>query len=614
MHWLSLVTLAASLSVAQAAVPSREHSPANPLPARVAMLPQASAPPAHLDAATVQVLADSIFNAALAAKRFKSAALVLVSGDRILLKRGYGWTDARQMHAADPDSTVYSAASVSKVFAAIGLMQLADQGRLDLRAPLRSRLTGIRFLGADAGAVTAEHLLTHTAGLDAKFLGALTPPGPEQPHLRDYFVESPPRVVRRPGSAIAYSNIGAALAGYVVEEVTGQPFYEYAERAICAPFFRPYPAASLVTTPSDMGRFLVALLNGGRIGDGVLLSERALGEMFAPHWRAQPVVPGVTLGFFESFGPAGRALFHTGDGGHHSLLYFVPDRRFGLYAVYDASDVDASRLREELVTVLVARTLGGMANAPMPEPPADFVGRAHEYQGTYRSNSFSHFNMEKLGALPMQLSVSADGSGALLARQFGGGGNARLVEIGRDAFRTSDGGFAAFRRNSSGQVETIVFSGSVWDPSTADRVPWHQRAQVQLLALLLAGLAFAVRLVVGGIRRIRHRGARDAPAPSASWRLSGVQSLIFVAAPVMAPLGLLTSRPPYYSPPWSIYACLMLWLIACGLGVVLVAFAWRERRSGTTARLERGLIWAVAIASVVFTAFLWNWNLLGIHV
>ena len=593
--------------------------------------------PVQLDSVAVLRAVDSIFKAGLAANRFRGAALVVIDGDRILLRRGYGWSDAGHRRGVDPDSTVFNAASVSKVFVATALMQLIDEGRLQLEEPVAPRLARVRLLGPGAATVTAEHLLTHTAGLDAKFLGALAPPGTEQPGLEPYFIENPPRIVRPPGAAIAYSNIGAALAGYLVEATTGVPFYQYVEQHILeplgmtmssfrqplphslaahrpdpgragAPFFRPYPAASLVTTALDMGRFLVALLDTGR----VLMSPRGRDVMFAAHWRAQPAVPGAALGFFESFGPAGRALFHTGDGGHHSLLYVIPERRFGLYAVYDTGDEQASALREELASGLVGGIFG-VAAAPFPRPPAGFAARAVEYEGTYRSNSYSHYNLEKIGALPRQLSVASDGHGSLVARQFGGGGQARLTEIAPDAFRSSDGGFAAFRRDRDGRVSSIIFSGSVWDPSTADRVAWYERAEVHLATMLVAGLVFLVRLVAGGVRRLRRR-RQAVPVPLAvTWRLSGILSLLFVGAPLVGPLGLFTGRPPFYSPPWSVYVSLGLLLVASGLGCLLLGLEWRGRQSNRS-RSEQALVRAVGLASFTATGWLWHWNLLGIRV
>lgn len=601
--------------------------------------------PAHaqsrsrLDSVAVYAAVEAIFGRNLAAKRFDAAAVVIIEGDRVVLKRGYGWTDRARRIPVDPDSTVFSAASVSKVFAATALVQLADRGQLDLSAPIAMQVNRIHLRGAHAGAVTAEHLLTHTAGLDAKFLGALAPSGREQPRLEDYFLETPPAVVRKPGSEVAYSNIGAALQGYLVEAVAKQPFYEYVEQQIftplgmtmssfrqplpdalaarrptldrrAAPFYRPYPAASLVTTSADMGRFLIALLNGGQRNGSRVLSERALRNMLAPHWRAQPTVPGVALGLFESFGPAGRALFHTGDGGHHSLLYLVPEQRFGLYAVYACSDDAASQLREELADSLVMKLLGGAPPAPMPPSPADFASRAAEYVGTYRSNSYSHFNIEKIGVLPMQLSVDADGEGGLRANQFAGDGEARLVETAHDVFRTSDGGYAAFRRDERGRVMSIVFSGSVWDPSTANRLAWHQRARVQLGAALLAGLVVMARLVAGGAHRLRRRRTSVHEPASMAWRLSGAYCVLMVTAPLIAPLGLFTGRPPYYAAPWSISLCLLALLVGAVLGAALLWCAWRERSLRGTSRWQQSLIWLVAAASVATTTLLWNWNLL----
>ena len=134
---------------------------------------------------------------------------------------------------------------------------------------------------------------------------------------------------------------------------------------------------------------------------------------------------------------------------------------------------------------------------------------------------------------------------------------------------------------------------------------------MQVATILLAGLVFGTRLVAGGVRRLRRRRHPNPVPLATTWRLSGIQSLLFLGAPLVVPLGLFTTRPPFYSPPWSIYASLVLLLIASGLGPLLLGLEWRGRHSSRAGRPERALVLAVGFASMVVTLFLWHWNLLG---
>src|SRR5262249_16861976 len=147
---------------------------------------------------------------------------------------------------------------------------------------------------------------------------------------------------------------------YVVERVSGMLFYDYVERQILEPlemrhstfrqpvpepfqrnlgserFEKPYtilyPVATLVTTPSDMAKFMLAHLKAGP-GQSRILSDTALDVMHAQHFAPSAELPGVAYGFFEAQDAGGRGLFHAGARDHFSLLYLVPENNFGIYIV-----------------------------------------------------------------------------------------------------------------------------------------------------------------------------------------------------------------------------------------------------------------------------------------
>ena len=198
----------------------------------------------------VEAFFDSFFTQHVAKSEFPSATVVLVKDDHVLFEKGYGYTDFEKTKFVSANKTVFYAASVSKLFVATAIMQLAEQGKLNVNDDVNKYLTGFQLEDKFGKPVTIGNLLTHTGGLDEHLLGTEIPiTAPPMP-MGEYFAKyTPPRILP-PGDQINYSNHGMALAGYSVEAVSGMLFYEYAEQNIFAPlemrhssFRQPVPAS-----------------------------------------------------------------------------------------------------------------------------------------------------------------------------------------------------------------------------------------------------------------------------------------------------------------------------------------------------------------------------------
>lgn len=185
-------------------------------------------------------------SAAAADKELGSAAFVLIQNGEIVAERGFGIADATTQAPVRTDRTLYQLASVSKAVTAWGVMKLVQDGRLGLDEPVQRRLKRWRFPGDDPwrDRVTVRHLLSHTAGLDDGFGYGGFLPGQRVPALEesltlatDSTVGAPRgvRVVREPGTAIAYSGGGYTVLQLLIEEVTGQPFADYMKEAVLQP-------------------------------------------------------------------------------------------------------------------------------------------------------------------------------------------------------------------------------------------------------------------------------------------------------------------------------------------------------------------------------------------
>lgn len=181
------------------------------------------------------------------------AAVALVKDGQIIFSKGYGFADLESKTPMDPKTTLHRPGSNSKILVWTAVMQLVEQGVLDLYTDINTYLDfsiPSKIGGREAPPITLHHLMTHSAGFEEEII-ELFVSGPEliQP-LGDYVKNHLPARVFQPGSVMAYSNYGTTLAAYIVELQSGQDFSQYVAEHILAPlgmhsstFVQPLPAS-----------------------------------------------------------------------------------------------------------------------------------------------------------------------------------------------------------------------------------------------------------------------------------------------------------------------------------------------------------------------------------
>ncbi|HEU0014696.1 MAG TPA: serine hydrolase domain-containing protein, partial [Longimicrobium sp.] len=175
----------------------------------------AARPAVRVDPAELARMMDSIVPAAMAERQIPGAVVVVVQHGRVLLSRGYGLADVERGRRVSPDSTVFQIGSISKVFTATAVVQLADRGRLRLDRDVNAYLRRLRVPDAFGAPVTAWHLLTHGAGFD-ELPGRLLRSDTAAVLPLARFLDGRLVRVRAPGALPSYSSYGAALAGLLV--------------------------------------------------------------------------------------------------------------------------------------------------------------------------------------------------------------------------------------------------------------------------------------------------------------------------------------------------------------------------------------------------------------
>jgi CubicO group peptidase (beta-lactamase class C family) len=340
----------------------------------------------RLDEAELQASIDGILNRHPAV----GLAVGVVRDGGLEFFHGHGLADIASNTPITQD-TVFRIGSITKPFTAIAVMQLFEEGLVDLDAPANDYLCAYELIPARAGfrPTTLRHLLTHTAGiLDVRHVSDLLhagltpsdgrPPllsvkiGEPLPPLAEYFRGSL-RVVAEPGTTFAYSNHGFATLGQIVEDVSGIALERYFRERIFEPLgmedtdlvrservasrlARGYALGRLgaetvpdrdwigaagggiYSTTRDIARFAAALMGGGANEHGSVLESGTLATMFEPHYRPDPRLPGWGLGFARAEAGGHNMIGHDGIlPGFNSDLVVAPDDGVGIVAFTNGS-------------------------------------------------------------------------------------------------------------------------------------------------------------------------------------------------------------------------------------------------------------------------------------
>jgi CubicO group peptidase (beta-lactamase class C family) len=304
-------------------------------------------------------------------------AVGVVHNGRLEFFHGHGLADILSNTPITED-TVFRIASITKTFTAIAVMQLWEQGLIDLDAPANDYLRAYKLIPARASfrPTTVRHLLTHTGGIPEQVpsYGFLLPDYGESvqlrrrvPSLAEYY-RGRLRVAVEPGTRFIYGNHGFATLGQIVEDVSGKPLDRYFREYIFEPLgmadtdllrsehvqarlatgyklgasgpqaitdrqLVPAAAGSIYSTTRDMARYVAALLDGGSNEHGSVLKPETLAMMFEPHYQADPRVPGMGLGFMRGNLGGHPAVEHQGIlPGFNSQIWLAPHDGVGVLA------------------------------------------------------------------------------------------------------------------------------------------------------------------------------------------------------------------------------------------------------------------------------------------
>jgi len=179
---------------------------------------------------------DGVMAQQIATREIAGAVVTVVANGKILFSRGYGYADIERNIPVDGERTLFRPGSVSKLFTWTALMQQVELGRVKLDDPIDKYLDFTIPANGRTRPILIRHLLDHTPGFED--LGGITAESVSGLIPLDTFLKNPkniPARVREPGVETSYSNYGSAIAGYIVQRVSGEAFADYIDRHIFDP-------------------------------------------------------------------------------------------------------------------------------------------------------------------------------------------------------------------------------------------------------------------------------------------------------------------------------------------------------------------------------------------
>jgi CubicO group peptidase (beta-lactamase class C family) len=602
----------------------------------------ALAGPAHSpdDPSELETFVDEWMSANLESNHIAGATVSVVRDGEVFFVKGYGSADLEHQIPVDAEQTLFRIGSITKLFTWTAVMQLAEQGKLDLDADVNTYLD-FRIPDTFSAPITMRHLMTHTAGFEDRNFGFSARTADGLRPLGEWLSTHIPARVRAPGEFSAYSNYGAALAGYIVERVSGQPYAEYVRQHILQPLqmnstsvgqilpaelagrmsvgydyvggeFQPLefdllqsePMGSMTSTATDMARFTLAHLQNG----GDILSAETEAQMQSRLFTHDQRLNGFAHGFYEMSRNGQRVIGHGGDlGAFHSLLALLPEQNMGFFISFNTADAMDVFLPEVFLYAFMDHYFPTAA-AVRAENVTDQATLQNRVGGSYRINRSTYTTLEKLfNQLLTPVSIQAVDDGVLLISSPYG--QYRFIEVEPLLFQMEDDQeLLTFRFDEQGQA-TRAFSNL--DPTSAfEKLAWYESPLLHFPLLGISYLLLLSELVAASIRFFRRKRNPQVEPFQSRWARRLLMAsvwlgVLFIPALIVFQGGYLYGE----TLALNLVLALPVLMLLPTVGAMLLAVpVWKNRWWSLGGRIHYSL---AALAAVAYLWFLNFWNLLG---
>lgn len=593
--------------------------------------------------AVVEAFVDGVVTPLMRQNHSPSGVVTVMKDGEIIFSKGYGHIDVDNRVPVDPATSLFRPGSISKLFTWVSVMQLVEQGKLDLDVDVNQYLKTFQIKDSWPGQpVTLRHIMTHTGGFEDGALGFLIIDDPERIiPLHEAMARYQPDRINPPGAHVAYSNWATALAGLIVANMSGVEFNDYVQQNIFdvlgmkhATFVEPVPqhlqnkvakaygfeagayfeknyeivsnfgpAGALAASAHDMIKFAQALLNGGEYNGGRILRPETLQQMLNEGFAHDDRVAGMGLGFVKRRLGAEDLSVYGHDGGTTVFLsHFGLSQQEDLMLFSSFSGPGAAPTHSGFVKSFYDEFYP--RGVPAIEPPSDFADRAGKYAGTYNAYRSNFNGIDALMRALTGTKVTPMPDNTLLI------GETRYVEEAPNLFRAvNDYARIAFQEDTSGKIVGMVVDGVGVNQSYP--APFYETADFTFSLLGLAVIVFSgvfLRLAYQWSTFKATTGVEN-KAQLASIAVAGANLLFFIVLLLTISKGI---NELVYEIPTIFRVGLVLPLLATAAALYhlyLLVGIWRDGHlKSMGARIRYSIVSLLGLGLVWFYYF---WNFLG---
>jgi len=373
--WIAVLTLFGLVfvlgDVGQSQEPKKSVTPPA-APATAGTTWTAPAGSHELTATDLEAFLDGLMPAQLERENIAGAVVAVVKDGKVLFAKGYGYSDMEKRTPVTSDATLFRPGSISKLFTWTSVMQLVEQGKLDLDKDVNEYID-FKIPPAFGKPITLRDIMTHTGGFEETARDLFVADAKHLTPLDQYLKQHLPNRIFPPFVIPAYSNYATSLAGYIVQRVSGMPFEQYVAGNIFTPlemkhttfvqplpedlkplmslgyhkasdkpkpfeFVEAFPAGSVSTTGRDMCNLMIAHLQDGKFGDKQILRPETAKLMHARAFGSDDRLNGMALGFYEESRNGQRIIGHAGDTElFHSDLHLILQPNVGFFVSYNSA-------------------------------------------------------------------------------------------------------------------------------------------------------------------------------------------------------------------------------------------------------------------------------------
>ncbi len=641
---LSVAPTRAQAPDAKAAMPQKQVA------AKTAEPATKTAP--QLTATDLESFLDGFMPVQIGRADIAGAVIAVVKDGKLLFAKGYGYSDYEKKVPVSPENTLFRPGSISKLFTWTSVMQLVEQGKIDLDHDVNDYID-FKIPPAWGKPITLRDIMTHRPGFEETVKELFVGSEKELSPIAHYLPTHLPARIFPPGTTPAYSNYATTMAAYIVQRVSGLPFDDYVEAHVFKPlgmehatFRQPLPeglkplmshgyqlgsdkakdfeyveaapAGSVSASAESMTHFMIAHLQNGRYGDAQILKPETAVQMHQRQQGWPASMNAMCLGFYEESRNGQRIIGHGGDTQwFHSDLHLLLDSNVGFFVSYNSAGKDDISPRTVLFDKFMDRYF---PVPPTNEPTLSTAAQdAQKVAGLYKVSRRFETNLLAVTTVLGEAKIAADAKDNTIYIDDGfkdlNGKSKHFREIAPMVFRAVDGHEKiAFQNDANSHMTAYIdYPFMVFQP--VDGALDNKILNYVIVGCSLGAIALTLLLwPVAAILR-KHYGKPLTLSPQAR-RLRRLMHIVCIAVAVYLigvalVLQALEKLALGASGDWKIHLLQALGVLL-GLGALLAIYN-SVKSWGDSAQWGWYKIWntLLAFGCVGFFWFIYHWHLLN---